>query len=104
MIEDVSFCEAAQRARVEAWIREKVPSVQVVWVFLDSDVRRCLINLVGDYLKDYANGDVDPRNHPSRFECFFLMVKKGYDVPDGVNVQRVVSKYELHGAAEASTL
>src|SRR4051812_24371485 len=46
LIEDVSFCEAAQRDRVGDWIKKMVPNVQIEWVFFENDVPKCLCNIV----------------------------------------------------------
>jgi hypothetical protein len=96
LIEDVSFCEAAQRDRVGNWIKSVVPDVQIEWVYFENDVRKCLCNIMGDFL------DGHDRNHLSRFECFFgLVQRKLYTIPDGAHVERVVCKYDLVEAARS---
>ncbi len=92
LIEDVSFCEAAQRERVENWIERVVPNVRIEWVFLENDIRKCLCNLLGDFL------DGHNRDHLSRFECLFGWYQnpsKKYTIPDGAHVERIVCKYDL---------
>jgi tRNA uridine 5-carbamoylmethylation protein Kti12 len=49
VVNDPSLCDPEVKARVEQCLREKIPGIQIGWVFLANDRDQCVLNVLSDF-------------------------------------------------------
>lgn len=60
VVNDPSLCDSEVRGRVERCFKEKVPDIQIAWVFLNNDPDQCILNVLSDFWYNKRN-DLEPR-------------------------------------------
>jgi hypothetical protein len=77
VVNDPSLCDPEVRGRIERCLREKIPDIQIAWVFLANDPDQCILNVLSDFWYKKRN-DLEARLREIRRLSPIYQIPRGH--------------------------